>query len=105
MPKSKLADLISAPKEFPPIDWVSALFLERMKTLGYNYKTLSKEANLSYDTVRHMNTTPVYIWQTEAREAICKCLGLDLAIISEPYNKRKIMVRPIGSDYWFEVQL
>lgn len=103
MPKSKLADSISAIEKFPPIDWVSALMLERMKTLGFNYKTLADAAHIGYESMRKMNLTPIYLWRPEAREAVCKCLGLDMAVITGGNKVNKVMIRPLGSDYWFEV--
>ena len=106
MPKSKLADAISNTRvEYPPIDWVSALLLERMKSLGYSFKSLAAKTHINYDVLRHEYMKPIHEWREDVRLEVCGLLGLELDIVTRTYPCKdvEIKIRPKGSDYWFEV--
>ena len=107
MPRTKLADAISNPhRTDPPVDWVSALLMERMKTLGYNYKTLANAAHIGYDTMRRCNGIPICDWPNDARDGVCSVLGLDVEIVSSASLKaRSVRIKPVFTDCWFEVKI
>ena len=106
MPKTKLAEHIANTPQFPPIDWCSALIMERMKTLGYNFKTLAAKTHIGYQTLRTENMKPFYEWREDIRTPVCRALGLDLSIDTASYPTKTITVKikPKDSDYWFEVR-
>lgn len=79
MPRTKLGDKYSAPKE-PPIDWFKAAILERISAKGYNLKTLAAAANISYEYLRTLMGKPPMEWPYNYREAVCKVLGIRYSI-------------------------
>lgn len=77
MPKSKLADMISAKKkDAPPIDWLWAAILERKMVLGIDLKQMSQIAGVSYETMRHMIKKSPWEWSADARTRVCVEFGL-----------------------------
>ena len=106
MPRSILADSIASIPQFPPIDWCSALVMERMKTLGYNFKTLAALTHIGYQTLRTENMKPIYEWREEIRTPVCRVLGLDLSIDTSTYPTKQttVKIKPKDSEYWFEVR-
>ena len=78
MPKSKLADSISAQKRqnAPPIDWLWAAILERKMVLKYDLKQMAEIAGVSYDTMRQYIGKSPWEWSADARTKICLEFGL-----------------------------
>ena len=77
MPKSKLADAISAKKQdAPPIDWLWAAILERKMVLRIDLKQMAEIAGVSYDTMRHWIQKSPWEWTADARTRVCKEFGL-----------------------------
>lgn len=75
MPRTRLSDKYSAPKE-PPIDWLKAAILERIDAKGYNLKTLAAATVISYEYMRKLMTRPPMEWPYDCRDAVCKALGI-----------------------------
>ena len=74
MPKVKLARC--AEREAPPIDWLWAAVLERMKVLRYDLSDLAAFGGVHYDTMRdHIRKSP-WEWSESEREGVCKALGI-----------------------------
>lgn len=74
MPKVKLERY--AEKEAPPIDWLWAAVLERMRVYHYNLSDLAGFAGVHYDTMRdHIRISP-WNWSESEREGVCKALGI-----------------------------
>ena len=77
MPKSKLADVISAKKrDAPPIDWLWAAVLERKMVLGYDLKQMAEVAGISYDTMRKWILKSPWEWSADARTRVCQAFGI-----------------------------
>lgn len=74
MPRVKLARY--AEKEAPPIDWLWAAVLERMKVLHYDLSDLAAFGGVHYETMRdHIRRSP-WTWAESEREGVCKALGI-----------------------------
>ena len=74
MPKVKLARY--AGKEAPPIDWLWAAVLERMRVLHFNLSDLASFGGVHYNTMRdHIRISP-WEWAESEREGVCKALGI-----------------------------
>ena len=78
MPKSKLADYISAQKrrDAPPIDWLWAAILERKMVLKIDLKQMAEIAGVSYETMRRYIGQSPWEWSADARTRVCKEFGL-----------------------------
>lgn len=74
MPKVNLASNLR--RNAPPIDWLWAAVLERKMRFGYDLKTLAKVAGVEYDTMRRYITTSPWEWGEDARDRVCKELGI-----------------------------
>lgn len=79
MPRTKLGDMYSKPKE-PPIDWLKAAILERMDCKGYNLKKLSAACGIEYEALRWIMRKPPMDWKRPQREAVCKALGIEIMV-------------------------
>ena len=79
MPRTRLSDKYSAPKE-PPIDWLKAAILERISAKGYTLKTLAAAAGVSYEYMRKLMTMPPMEWPYHYRDEVCKALGIRYSI-------------------------
>ena len=78
MPKTKL-DKFSK-HEDPPIDWLWAAVLERMRVKKIDLKGLSKAAGCSYESMRrYINESP-WNWPRGVREGVCKHLGVGFTV-------------------------
>lgn len=78
MPKTKLADYISAQKrrDAPPIDWLWAAILERKMVLKIDLKQMAEIAGVSYETMRRYIGQSPWEWSADARTRVCKGFGL-----------------------------
>lgn len=77
MPKSKLADSISAKRrDAPPIDWLWAAILERKMVLNIELREMAEIAGISYPTMRQWIHKSPWEWSADARTRICKEFGL-----------------------------
>lgn len=62
--------------EYPPIDWLWAAVLERMRVMQYNLSDLAAFAGVHYDTMRdHIRVSP-WNWNEEERNRVCAALGI-----------------------------
>ncbi len=75
MPKSKF-DRYANP--LPPIDWLMAAILERMRVLKLSQKDLAEAAHVHHDTMRnYMQKSPLK-WPDDVRDNVCKLLGITI---------------------------
>lgn len=74
MPKVKMIDMER--RKAPPIDWLWAAILERKMRYHIDLKHLAKTAGVAYDTMRRYITISPWDWEEEARNRVCKELGL-----------------------------
>ena len=62
----------------PPIDWLMAAILERMRVLKLNQKDLAETAQVSHDTMRkYMMRSPLK-WPDDVRDNVCDLLGITI---------------------------
>ena len=86
MPRTKLGDAFA--QKPPPIDWLWAAVLERMKVKKVNLKDLAKVAGCSYESMRrYINITP-WNWPYTIRNSVCKELGLEIALTPSGFDLR-----------------
>lgn len=76
MPKVKLSRY-SEPI-VPPINWLWGAILERAMVLHYSRKDLADLAGINYETMRDYIRKDPWTWPTEARERLCKALGIEI---------------------------
>lgn len=76
MPRTKLGDAF-APKD-PPVNWLWAIILERMKVKHYTVRELAAAADCSYDCMRHYINCDPWKWPYKVRESVCKVLGVKI---------------------------
>ena len=60
----------------PPIDWMMAAILERMRVLHLTNKDLAAAANIHYDTMRRWMLRSPAEWPRDIRDSVCKRLGI-----------------------------
>ena len=77
MPRTKLGDAF-APKD-PPIDWLLAAVLERMKIKHIGLQRLAELACVSYSSMRQYLMRSPWSWPMDVRERVCKSLGIDIS--------------------------
>lgn len=78
MPRTKLAEAF-APKD-PPVNWLWAIILERMKVKHYTVQKLASAAGCSYDSMRHYINADPWSWPYKVRESVCEVLGVNIII-------------------------
>ena len=78
MPKTKLGEKFSS--HDPPVDWLWAIILERMKAKKVNIQTLAKAADISYDYMRKLINVSPWEWPRYVREYVCDYLGINLIV-------------------------
>ena len=62
----------------PPIDWLWAAILERMKVRGYDLKRMAEIAGVSYEYMRRLINQPTNTWPYGALSNICTEFGIAL---------------------------
>ena len=60
----------------PPIDWLMAAILERMRVLKLNQKDLAEAAHVSHETMRGYFQKSPLKWPDDVRDNVCKLLGI-----------------------------
>lgn len=81
MPRVKLGSDLS-PKD-PPIDWLWAAILERMKVKKVSLEALSVAAGISYGSMRMYAMHSPWEWPRAVRESACKRLGISFSLMPE----------------------
>lgn len=74
MPKVKLSRL--SEQEYPPIDWLWAAVLERMKVMKLDLSDLAGIAGIHYELMRQRIRVSPWSWPDKERESVCKALGI-----------------------------
>lgn len=64
----------------PPIDWLMAAILERMRVLKLNQMDLAVAAHVRHDTMRKYMMRSPTTWPQDVRDNVCKLLGITLDI-------------------------
>ena len=74
MPKVKLSRYADA--DIPPIDWLWAAVLERMRVYHYDLSDLAGIGGVHYDTMRDYIRNSPWTWPKEVRNRVCEALGI-----------------------------
>ena len=78
MPKTKLGEAFK-PKD-PPVDWLWAMVLERMKVKKVDLKKLAEVGECSYPYMRRLINESPWNWPRGIREKVCEYLGVNIIV-------------------------
>ena len=62
----------------PPIDWLMAAILERMRVLKLNQMDLAVAAHVRHDTMRKYMMRSPTTWPQDVRDNVCNLLGITI---------------------------
>jgi len=83
MPKVKLTDTVRIAKA-PPIDWLWAAILERKMQFGWDLTQMAGAAGTTYAWMRENIRRSPWEWNREARERLCKNMGISIIVEGQP---------------------